>query len=219
MTSVRRTCVAWLFFWMLCVTALGPFSPFARAHSPEILTARLVFDGGPEVSLELTADVAQTPWLRDATNPALAMGAALRITLPEGHSWSPSELGAPLVSIHQGFQHPVPITVGHEEVDPKGELLTAAWKWRPSVSPLRFEVPKDHPANILLWAVNKRSTDQAPKGQLLLASDKSAPVELPFRPSPLHWNWQARLAASVAACGITLQALVIFLRFRRRRMA
>jgi hypothetical protein len=219
MTRVRRICSAWVLLGTLCIPPLSPFVSSARAHAPDLLTARLVFDGGPEVSLEITADVAQTPWLRDAANPAQAMGSALRVTPPEGRSWSPSELGPPKVSVHQGFQHPAPQSMAHGEGDPKSELLTAAWKWRPSVSPLRFEVPKDHPANILLWAVNHRSPDPSPKGQLLLASDKSAPCELPFKPTPLQWNWKARLAASVAVCGIALQSLVIFVRFRKRRMA
>ncbi len=216
MTRVRRNCAAWFLLGTLCIP---PFGSSARAHSPDVLTARLVFDGGPEVSLEITADVAQTPWLRDAANPAQAMGSAIRVAPPQGRPWSPSELGPPHVSLHQGFQHPAPQSFAHEDGDPKSELLTAAWKWRPSVSPLRFEVPKDHPANILLWAVNRRSPDPSPNGQLLLASDKSAPFELPFRPTPFQWNWKARLAASVAVCGIALQSLVIFLRFRRRRMA
>lgn len=201
----------------LVVTAF--FSPPIWAHSSDTLTARLVFEGGPDVCLEMTADVAGTPWLRDAPNPASAMGAALRVALPDGRSWLPSELGEPLVSVHQGFQHPTPMGITHEKDDSKSELLTAIWKWRPSVSRLRFEVPKDHPANILLWTVNNSSPDPSPKGHLLLASDKSPPIDLPFKPAPLRWNWQARLAALVAVCGIMLQAIVIFLRFRSRRMA
>jgi hypothetical protein len=219
MTRARRSRVAWFSEGTLCLAALGLLGPCASAHSPDILTARLVFEEGPEVSLEITADVAETPWLRDAANPAQAMGSAIRIALPEGRFWFPSQLGAPLVSVHHGFNYPIPESIKHQGAEQKGELLTAVWKWRPSVSSIRFEVPKDHPANIVFWAVNNRSPDPSPKGQLLLASDMSLPTDLPFKPTPFQWNWKARLAASVAVGGMALQALLIFLRFRKRRVA
>lgn len=219
MIQARKRCIASRLAGTVWIVGAALLSTPVWAHSSDTLTARLVYEGGPDVSLEITADVASTPWLKDTPNPALAMAGALRVAHQEGRSWSPSELGAPIVSVSDGFKYPTPPAVAHGHEGSNAELLTAVWKWRPSVSPLFVEVPKDHPASVMLWTVDNRFPNPSPKGQLLLGSDRSHPIELPFKPNPLQWNWQARLATLVAMCGIVLQGLVLFLRIRRRRMA
>ncbi len=216
---------------LLAVLACLPAQ--AKAHAPELVLARLVFHEGPEVTLELTADVTGVPWLREAPNPAQALGAALRIALPDGRNWTVGELGKPVVSLHQGFAYAAPMPLTHSAEEPLPEMLTAAWTWRPSSSPIRFEAPEGNPASFLLWTVPVLTKNEAPSDgngpaapdtpiagwQMLLAGESSTPIKLPFTPKPLSWNWKARLAMAVAAGGLALQAFLIFVRLRRRRIA
>ena len=54
----------------LIIAALLIFLPQrVVAHSADVLLARLRLQDGPEVTLQVTADVQGNPWLRHAPNP------------------------------------------------------------------------------------------------------------------------------------------------------
>lgn len=191
----------------------------AVAHSADIVLARLLLHDGPEVTLELTADVIGNPWLKDAPNPAAALGKALRVSLPDGRSWTVGQLGNPTVTLSEGFSHPAPVPLTHNADEPIPELFTAAWTWRPSSTPLRFEVDPGIPHSIVFWAVSPTPGRPLPGWRMLLAGDRSNPINLPLRPQPLVWNWKARAAVVVALTGLALQGLLIVLRIQRARLS
>ncbi len=211
MTALGRLCVAGL------ITCAALLPQAAHAHSSEVLLTRLVFAHGPEVALEVTADLSGAAWLREASNPAEALGKALRIELPGGHSWPLADLGKPEVVLHTGFPHSAPVPVVHAADEAPPELMTMRWRWRPSVSPLHLAVEKGSPANLLFWTVQPGAEEPDPGWRMLLEGERSQAVLLPFKPAPLQWNWKARVAAGIAAGGLLLQAVLIVGRLRRLR--
>jgi hypothetical protein len=211
MRALGRFCAVSL---LVCVA----FSPnAAHAHASEMLLARLVFSEGSRVTLEVTADIAGVSWLHDARNPAEAIGRTLQIHLPDGRKWSAAELGKPAVTLHTGYPHLAPVPLAHAGTELAPELYTVAWSWRPSAGPLRVQLAEGKGATALLWTVPAGSDTPAPGWQMLLEGEVSTPIALPFTPKPLQWNWKARLAAAVAACGLGVQAGLIFVRLRRLR--
>lgn len=204
------------YFASFCLSAVW-FSTTAHAHTSDVLLSRLVFRDGADVTLEVTADVAGISWLRDAANPADSIGKALQIHLPDGRTWSASQLGKPTVTLHTGYPHPSPVLLSHPESEPPPELYTVSWNWRPSASPLRVEIAKGSGATTLLWTVPSGSNTPAPGWQMLMEGDFSNPIALPFKPKPLQWNWKARMAAGMAAVGLGLQGCLILIRLRRLR--
>ncbi|RFC45296.1 MAG: hypothetical protein DVB28_000599 [Verrucomicrobia bacterium] len=169
------------------------------------------------MTLEATADIAGIRWLHDAPNPAEAIGRILQIHLPDGHTWFAAELGKPTVTLHTGYPHPAPVPLAHAGPELAPEFYTVTWHWRPSAAQLRVQLAQGNEATALLWTVPSGSDTPAPAWQMLLAGEVSNPVELPFTPKPLQWNWKARLATVVAACGLGVQAFLIFVRLRRIR--
>ena len=204
------------YFASFCLSAVW-FSITAHAHTSDVLLSRLVFRDGADVTLEVTADVAGISWLRDAANPADSIGKALQIHLSDGRTWSASQLGKPVVTLHTGYPHPSPVPLLHSESEPTPELYTVSWNWRPSASPLRVEVAKGSGATTLLWTVPSGSNVPASGWQMLLEGEFSNPIALPFDPKPLQWNWKARMAAGIAAVGLGLQGCLILIRLRRLR--
>jgi hypothetical protein len=186
-----------------------------EAHSADVLLARLRLQDGPEVTLQVTADVQRNPWLRHAPNPVEVLGAGLRIVLPSGRSFFLSELKKPEITLHQGFEPPSPVAITFDPGEAIPELLTATWVWRPSESPLRLEVPLGNPNSVLFWKTEPRTEAPSAGWQVLVAGDQSREVTLPAPLSPLHWNWMAYTAATVAGCGLLLQAALLFLRVRK----
>ena len=93
-------------------------APPLAAHSSDVLLARLRLQNGPEMTLELTADVQGSSWLRHAPNPVEVLGAGLRVVLPSGRSWSLGELGKPAVTLHQGFAPTAPVPITFEPGEP-----------------------------------------------------------------------------------------------------
>ena len=203
-------------FMSLTVAALLNFFPqHLEAHSADVLLARLRLQDGPEVTLQVTADVQGNPWLRHAPNPVEVLGAGLRIVLPSGRSFSLSELRKPEITLHQGFEPPSPVTITFDPGEAVPELLTATWVWRPSESPLRLEVPLGNPNSVLFWKTAPGTEEPSVGWQILVAGDQSHDVTLPAPLSPLHWNWMAYTAATVAGGGLLLQGALLFLRVRR----
>ena len=190
---------------------------FILAHSGDVFLARLRTDHPPEVTLEITADVAAHPQLREASNPVEKMGQSLRVLLPSGRAWTLYELGKPTVSLHDGFAAPAPVPAQHPTGEPTPELITASWTWRPSESPLRFEVPKDNPGTVLFWSTQPGSDAVATGWGMLLAGDRSAPQKLPLEPSLIQWNWKAVTGLCIAGLGLTLQAILLLKALRRLR--
>ncbi len=211
MIALRRLCVAGV---LACA-----FLQEASAHTNDILLARLVFQSGPEVSLELTADLAGLPWLRHEANPSETLGKALHVAMPGGRSWALAELGTPVVTVLSSFPSPAPVPLSHDPEEAAPELLMMVWKWRPTASPLRIEVAKGAPATLLFWTVAPDSVEPSPGWQMLSEGERTPEVMLPFKPVPLQWNWKARLAVGVAVCGLTLQAFLILGRLRKLRRA
>ena len=190
-------------------------APQMMAHSSDVLLARLRLQNGPEMALEVTADVQGSSWLRHAPNPVEVLGAGLRVVLPSGRSWSLGELGKPAVTLHQGFAPPSPVPITFEPGEPIPELLTATWVWRPSESPVRLEVPLANPNSVLFWKTEPGSEAPAAGWQIMVAGDRSQAVSLPVEPTPLQWNWKAYTALFVAGCGLLLQGALIFFRVRK----
>ncbi len=190
-------------------------APPLEAHSSDVLLARLRLQNGPEMALEVTADVQGSSWLRHAPNPVEVLGAGLRVVLPSGRSWSLGELGKPAVTVHQGFGPPSPVPITFEPGEPIPELLTATWVWRPSESAVRLEVPLTNPNSVLFWKTEPGNEAPAAGWQVMVAGDRSQEVRLPVEPSPLQWNWKAYTALLVAGCGLLLQGALIFLRVRK----
>lgn len=213
MRTRRRLCVVGL---VLCAVMLPKA---VHAHSSDVLLSRLVLGNSPEVALEVTADLSGVAWLREVSNPAEALGRALRIELPGGHSWALAELGKPEVVLHTGFPYPAPVAVSHPGEEPAPELMTVRWRWRPSASPLQLVVAQGSPATLLFWTVQSGVEVPDPGWRLILEGERSQAVSLPFKPAPLQWNWKARVAGGVAAGGLCLQAVLIFGRLRRLRSA
>jgi hypothetical protein len=190
---------------------------FVFAHSGDLLLARLRTDRPPEVTLEITGDVAAHPKLRDASNPVEIMGRSLRVVLPSGRSWSVHELGKPVVTLRDGFDAPAPVPIQHPAGEPAPELTTASWTWRPSESPLRFEVPQNSPSTVLFWSTAPGTLSVAQGWGMLLAGDRSRPQPLPVQPSLIQWNWKAIASLSVAVLGLTLQAWLLLKIWRNYR--
>lgn len=190
--------------------------PFAFAHSGELLLARLVLHQNAQVTLEITADLASNPHLKDAPNPAAALGNALRVHLPKGGSWNIADLGKPIVSLKDGFAFTSPVPLQHALGEKAPELYTASWTWRPSETPLRFEVPSGNPQSVVFWHVLPDSDAVAPGWRMLLAGDSSPLIALPIQPTPLLWNWMAVVAMSVAGLGLGLQGTLLYQKFRRK---
>ncbi|MEI6870765.1 MAG: hypothetical protein WCL08_00645 [Verrucomicrobiota bacterium] len=187
----------------------------SEAHSSDVLLARLRLQNGPELTLEVTADVQGSSWLRHAPNPVEVLAAGLRVVLPSGRSWSLGELGKPAVTLHQGFAPPAPVPITFEQGEPIPELLTATWVWRPSESPVRIEVPLANPNSVLFWKTEPGIEEPSKGWQILVSGDRSQEVFLPVNPSPLRWDWKAYTALIVAGCGLLLQGALIFLRVRK----
>ncbi len=183
--------------------------PFAFAHSGDLLLARLVLHPSAEVTLEITADLAANPHLKNTPNPAAALGDSLRVHLPGGRSWKITELGKPTVYLRDGFQSPAPVPLEHSAGEKTPELYTASWTWRASETPLRFEVPAGNPQTVIFWHVGPDSEAVAPGWKMLLAGDGSNPIALPVRPTALVWNWKAILALSFAGLGLGLQGMLL----------
>ncbi|MEI6712118.1 MAG: hypothetical protein WCO60_00085 [Verrucomicrobiota bacterium] len=193
--------------------------PIAFAHSGDILLARLVLQQGHEVTLQITADLEANPHLKNTQDPASALGESLRVILPGGRSWSIRELGKPTITVHNGFPFAAPVPLQHQPEEKLPELYTASWTWRPSESPLRFEVPTSNPHTVAFWNVAPNSDSVAPNWRMLLAGDSSNPIPLPVRPSPLKWNWQAAVALTVAGAGLSFQAFLLLRRLRKTKLS
>ena len=203
-------------WWRPAAVALCGLPLPAVAHSGDLLLARLVLGRTPEVTLEVTADVAGNPWLKDSANVSEALGKTLRVLLPDGHGWTLSELGKPKVALHSVYPNAAPLPLAHGPGEAPPEWYTASWTWRPSASPLRFEVPADSPHTLLFWNVGPDSTDPAPGWRMLLSSDRTGPVALAVAPAPLRWSFPAFAALGVAAAGLLLQGFLIWKRVRRK---
>ena len=203
-------------WWRPAAVALCGLPLPAVAHSGDLLLARLVLGHTPEVTLEVTADVAANPWLRDSAHVADALGATLRVLLPDGRGWTLSELGKPVVSLHATFPHPPPLPLAHGPGEPAAEWYTASWSWRPSASPLRFEVPAESKHTLLFWHVAPGSAEPAPGWRMLLSADRTTPIPLAVAPAPLRWNGPAFAAMGVAASGLVLQGVLLWKRVRRK---
>jgi hypothetical protein len=203
-------------WWRPAAVALCGLPLPAVAHSGDLLLARLVLGRTPEVTLEVTADVAGNPWLKDSAHVADALGATLRVLLPGGRGWKLSELGKPAVSLHATFPHPAPLPLSHGPGESTPEWYTASWTWRPSASPLRFEVPADSPHTVLFWNVAPNSPEPAAGWRMLLSSDRTPPIPLAVAPAPLRWSAPAFAAMGVAATGLLLQGFLLWRRVRRK---
>lgn len=203
-------------WWRPAVVALFGLPLPAAAHSGDLLLARLVLRQAPEVTLEVTADLAGNPWLKDSPNVANALGEALRVLLPNGRGWTLSQLGKPEVSLHATFPHPAPLPLAHAAGEAAPEWFTASWTWRPSASPLRFEVPEGSSHTVLFWNVAPGSAEPAPGWRMLLSSDRTPPVPLAVAPAPLRWNPAAVAAMGVAAAGLLLQGFLLWNRVRKK---
>jgi hypothetical protein len=202
-------------WWRPAAVALCGLPLPAVAHSGDLLLARLVLGRTPEVTLEVTADVAGNPWLKDSAHVADALGAALRVLLPDGRGWTLSELGKPAILLHATFPHPAPLPLAHGPGEPAPEWYTASWTWRPSASPLRFEVPADSKHTLLFWNVAPGSPEPAAGWRMLLSSDRTSSIPLAVAPAPLRWSAPAFAAMGVAAAGLLLQGFLLWKRVRR----
>lgn len=190
-----------------------------QGHSSDVLLARLSFEPGCRVALEVAADLSGSAWLRDARNPAEVVGRMIHVELPGGRSWALGDLGKPVVSLHTGFPHWAPVALSHGEGEAPPEFYTVTWSWRPSDTPLRLEVVKGSPATLVFWTVPPGGDVPSLAWQTLSEGEKSREVDLPFKPAPLFWNWKARVAMGVAACGLLMQAVFVIGRLRRLRRA
>lgn len=188
-----------------------------QGHSGDFLLARLSFGSDSKVALDVTADLAGLAWLRDSQNPAETLGKFIHVGLPDGRSWALGDLGKPLVSLHTGFPHSAPVAMSHVDGEAQPELYTATWSWRPSDTPLRLEVAKGSPATLVFWTVSPGVDVPSAGWEILSEGEQSRVVNLPFKPTPLRWNWKAYLAMGVAACGLLMQAVLILGRLRRLR--
>lgn len=218
MTQARRAktlSMRGMRWWRPAAVALCGLPLPAVAHSGDLLLARLVLGQTPEVTLEVTADVAGNPWLKDSAHVADALGATLRVLLPDGHGWMLSELGKPSVSLHAAFPHPAPLPLSHGPGEPAPEWYTASWTWRPSASPLRFEVPDASPHTLLFWHVAPGSPEPAPGWRMLLSTDRTNPIPLAVAPAPLRWTAPAFAAMGVASAGLLLQGFLLWKRVRK----
>ena len=203
-------------WWRPAAVALFGLPLPAVAHSGDLLLGRLVLGQSPEVTLEVTADVAGNPWLKDSSHVADALGATLRVILPDGRGWTLAELGKPAVSLHATYPHPAPLPLAHGPGEPAPEWYTASWTWRPSASPLRFEVPAESKHTLLFWHVSPGSPEPAAGWRMLLSSDRTAPIALAVAPAPLRWSTPAFAAMGVAAGGLLLQGFLLWRRVRRK---
>lgn len=190
--------------------------PFAFSHSGELLLARFIQNAGPEVTLEITADLAANPHFQHSTpSPLEQLGKVLRVRLPSGRSWDIGELGSPKTSIRDGFQFPAPIPLQHAEGEKAPELFTASWTWRPSETPLRFEIPQGNPHTVVFWSVHPGAPSTAfPDWRMLLAGDIGPKVELRVPPQPLQWTPKARIALGFAALGLLGNGAYLLQRLR-----
>jgi hypothetical protein len=202
-------------WWRPAAVALCGLPLPAVAHSGDLLLARLVLGQTPEVTLEVTADVVGNPWLKDSAHVADALGATLRVLLPDGRGWTLSELGKPSISLHTAFTHPAPLPLSHGPGEPAPEWYTASWTWRPSASPLRFEIPDASPHTLLFWHVAPGSSEPAAGWRMLLSTDRTNPIPLAVAPAPLRWSAPAFAAMGVAAAGLLLQGFLLWKRVRR----
>lgn len=190
---------------------------FAFGHSNDVLLARLRLDRPPNVTLEIIGDATNHPLLKAASNPAEVMGKSLRVLLPSGRSWTIAELSKPTVQLHDGFAAPSPVPLQHLDGEPIPELTTASWTWRPSETPLRFEIPQDQPASVVFWTLLPESDAVAPGWRMLLSGDKTPAIPLPTAPSLVRWNWQAITALTLAGLGLAMQGALLFRRILRLR--
>ena len=190
-----------------------------QGHSSDVLLARLSFGSDSTVALEVTADLTGSAWLRDSRNPAEVLGRMICVGLPGGRFWALGDLGKPSVSLHSGFPHWAPISLVHGEGETPPEFYSVTWSWRPSDTPLRFEVVKGSPATLVFWTVQPGGDGPSSAWEMLSEGEKSREVDLPFKPVPLLWNWKAYVAMSVAASGLLMQAILILRRLRRLRRA
>lgn len=203
--------------WFIVIACPWGLPSAANAHASDILLMRLSFGDASEATIEVTADLEGVPWLRDASNPAEAIGKAIRLHLPDGRSWFVQELGQPKVTIHARYPHPSPVPLQHQPQEPSPELYTAAWTWRPSTTPLRFEILKGSHATAIFWKAPPDASAIGSEWQMLAEGDVSNAAPLPFPPKPLSWNWKATTAAGIAAAGLCIQACLIVSRLRRMR--
>ncbi len=207
--------------WRFCIGILilctAPLANQAGAHSSDTLLVRLIMKESAQVTLEATADLEGIPWLKTASNPAEVIGQTLKLHLPNGRSWFVSSLGPPTVTLHTGYPHPSPVPLTHNNEEPAPELYTVSWTWRPSDNPLRVEITNENPATALIWTVLSNSDVPCPGWQMLTAGEQSNRIALPFKPTPLQWNWKAYTAATIAACGLGLQGCILLIRVRRMR--
>jgi hypothetical protein len=179
---------------------------------------RLLFGKKAEVTLEITADPAANPHLKDVSNPAELLGRSLSVHLPSGKSWTLAEIGTPTVTLRDGFPFPAPIPVQHPADEPLPELYTASWTWRPSESPIHFEIPAKSPQTVVFWSVLPDSDAVAPNWRMLMAGDRTPPQVLPMPPAPLQWSWKAALALGVAGLGLVGQAILLVHKIRTKRL-
>lgn len=209
MNALWRVCLA---IPILCTAS---FPAEADAHSSDILLVRIIFSQSSQVTLEATADLEGIPWLKTCSNPAAAIGRTLNLHLPNGRSWCASALGKPVVSLHTGYPHASPVPLTHNTGELSPELYTVSWTWRPSDTPLRLEITNDNPTAALVWTADSKSEVPLPGWQMLMSGEQSNPIALPFKPTPLQWNWKAYTAAAIALSGLGLQGCLLIIRLRR----
>lgn len=207
----------WRFRIALVILCAAALSNQLQAHSSDVLLLRLILKESAQVTLEATADVEGIPWLKTASNPAEVIGKTLKLHLSNDRSWFVSKLGQPTVTLHTGYPHRSPVPLKHNNEEPAPELYTVSWTWRPSDTPLWFEITNQHPATALIWTVFSNSEEPDPGWQMLTSGQQSNRIALPFKPTPLHWNWKAYMAAGIAACGLVLQGCLLLIRLRRMR--
>ena len=181
----------------------------AYGHSDDLLLARVLQCSNAEVSVEITVEPSKNPFLRSSTNLAEALGEALEVHLPSGKHWLLRNICEARITLSDRFEHAAPVPVSHQITEAPKELLTAKWTWRPSESPLRFEVPNANPNTVLLWEVAADSELPLPGWRMLVSGDRSDPIHLRINPQPLQWNWKARAAITVAALGLALNFLLL----------
>jgi hypothetical protein len=182
----------------------------AFGHACEFLVAKMEVRQGM-VQLEITADYGGNPMLPDETAAREAVQRILQVhTAGQSH---PLQDLAPLTfERRQQWDPATPASFAPPPDGQSHELITARWRWQPTVNEVTFSVPKGSPNDVLLWTTAAHLPGKQVQWMLLIEGDSSPVIAIPQPPSTSRsqWWWSPLTLFALAA-------VLLFVRSRRSR--
>jgi hypothetical protein len=196
------------------LVALALAAPPASAHGNQILFARVEIGGDGAITLELTADHADNPFIADAAEARAVLGEALEVRLG-AHRFALDQLGELRFEDRTSYSADAPLAAGSGP----HRLMTAVWRARLPGQDVTFAAKERTPLDVVLWRAGAPTPAGWSRWVLLIAGEASpvftltpataAPVQsaalglaMVLAAPLLAWRWRRRQARALALAPI-----------------